>query len=58
MKAGARDRLADMSPGFCLKNIGTKLLQKISVRLSAGMPGRAPGAARCRPAHGGRNEWA
>ncbi|MBR7960286.1 hypothetical protein LGM90_14580 [Burkholderia sp. AU28942] len=28
MKAGARDRLADMSPGFCLKNIGTKLLQK------------------------------
>ncbi|WP_155628082.1 hypothetical protein [Burkholderia territorii] len=28
MKAGARNRLADVSPGFCLKNIGTKLLQK------------------------------
>ncbi|WP_155740248.1 hypothetical protein [Burkholderia territorii] len=28
MKAGARNRLADMSPGFCLKNIGTKSLQK------------------------------
>ncbi|WP_175907299.1 MULTISPECIES: hypothetical protein [unclassified Burkholderia] len=55
MKAGARDRLADMSPGFCLKNIGTKLLQKISVRLSAEM---AAPHTRCRPAHDGRNEWA
>ncbi|QTO46203.1 hypothetical protein [Burkholderia latens] len=54
MKAGARDRLADMSPGFCLKNIGTKLLQKFDVSV---------GAARCRatrgpPAHGSRHEWA
>ncbi|WP_321921385.1 hypothetical protein [Burkholderia sp. BCC1998] len=30
MKAGARDRCADMPPGFCLKNIETKLLKKIS----------------------------
>ncbi|WP_185646568.1 hypothetical protein [Burkholderia sp. Bp9143] len=28
MKAGARERRADMPPGFCLKNIGTKLLKK------------------------------
>ncbi|WP_155624018.1 hypothetical protein [Burkholderia diffusa] len=55
MKAGARDRLADMSPGFCLKNIGTKLLQKISMHPSARHAARH---ARCPPAHGGRNEWA
>ncbi|WP_321795091.1 MULTISPECIES: hypothetical protein [unclassified Burkholderia] len=55
MKAGARDRCADMPPGFCLKNIGTKLAKKIPPSMPAAMPRRATG---CAIARNGRNEWA